>query len=189
MPGENCAYTATWYRPPDRRRPAPPAPSRRRACRSASRGQRDASPRRPPAGRSRGSLSRPFTNCARAGPARILAGAGRSTRVMAARWRPRPSDPRAARRRRSPRAGHVGDDRRATRHRFERQGRSLVKRRKHEHRDQAIDRRQRLVREEAEEPHVLVQVVAVHRPSQRGASSKLVADDDRRSPSRPPAAE
>ena len=51
------------------------------------------------------------------------------------------------------------DDRRAARHRFERrQAEALVERRKHEHRGQAIDSRERLVGQEAEEPHVLVQV-------------------------------
>src|SRR4051812_39066336 len=72
-----------------------------------------------------------------------------------------------------------GNDRRAAGHRFERRkSKSFVERRKDEHARESVENGERLVRDEAEKPHVLVQLVAVHRAAQRRVLRDLVADDE-----------
>ena len=71
-----------------------------------------------------------------------------------------------------------GHDRRAAGHGFERrQPEALVERREHEHRREPVEHRQRLIGHEAEEAHVLVQVVRVDGASQRRVLRDVVADD------------
>ena len=82
-------------------------------------------------------------------------------------------------------AGHLGqrrhvrrDDRRAAGHGFERrQPEALVERRKHEHAGEPVHDRERLFRHVAQEAHVLVELMRVHRATQRRVLRDFVADE------------
>ena len=76
--------------------------------------------------------------------------------------------------------GHIrGDDGRPARHGLERrQPEAFVERRKHEHAGESIQDRERAIGDEAEEPHVFVQLVPMDGVPQRRVLGDLVADDD-----------